>query len=53
VFLWDVRTGKEVLVRHAHAARVWALAFSPDGRRLASGGGDTAVRVHEVPAPPE
>lgn len=31
--------------------RIWALAFSPDGRTLAAGGVDTSIRL--VPMPPQ
>jgi WD40 repeat protein len=56
--LWEVATGKQVLAVAAHEkpkgqtaeARqdVFALALSPDGKRLASGGRDTAVKVWDV-----
>ncbi|MBI5830633.1 MAG: hypothetical protein HZB20_14085, partial [Chloroflexi bacterium] len=31
-----------------HTGGVWALSFSPDGRLLASGSADRAVRVWDV-----
>jgi WD40 repeat protein len=53
--LWEVASGKQVGVVQAHEKGrrqdgdqrkdVFALVFSPDGKRLASGGRDTAVKV--------
>ena len=36
------------LAWHAHVTNIFALAFSPDGRTLASGGWDNAVKLWEV-----
>jgi WD40 repeat protein len=46
--IFDARTGKVVhrLPGHAHVVR--ALAFSPDGKLLASGGGDGRLSVWDV-----
>jgi len=38
--LWDVKTGKPIRKLEGHAFRVWSMAFSPDGTRLVSGGGN-------------
>ena len=38
IHLWDAHTGTEHFTRIEHSSRITALAFSPDGRTLASGG---------------
>ncbi len=48
IILMDAQTGRILrrLPGHAHVVR--AVAFSPDGRLLASGGGDGVMVLHEV-----
>ena len=55
VRLWDVASGRQVLVLRGHDYAVECLAFSADGTRLASGGGTmeghhSAVKLWEAPA---
>jgi hypothetical protein len=45
VKVWDSATGKELLALKGHAGTVWAVAFSPDGLRLASAGLDQTVKI--------
>ena len=54
--LWDPKTGKALstlVAGHARSADIWvpqvlALAFSPDGTKLASGSKDTTVRLWDI-----
>jgi WD40 repeat protein len=48
ITLWDVMTGREVMQLDGHDDWVWSVAFSPDGKHLASGGGDGRVVVWDV-----
>jgi WD40 repeat protein/tRNA A-37 threonylcarbamoyl transferase component Bud32 len=43
--LSDAATGKELLALRGHAGGVFAVAFSPDGQRLATGSGDKSIKV--------
>ena len=46
--IWDVRTGQRLLKLDAHSGWVIAVAFSSDGRRLATGSADNTVRIREA-----
>lgn len=45
VKLWDARTGQELAMLKGHAARVYSVAFSSDGKTLASGSSDKTVKL--------
>jgi WD40 repeat protein/serine/threonine protein kinase len=45
---WDANTYKERHVLKGHVGYVWKVAFSPDGRYLASGSWDSTVKIWNV-----
>jgi WD40 repeat protein/serine/threonine protein kinase len=51
VRLWDVQTNHEPVKIRGHVGDVWCAAFSPDGRRLATGAGYKGrgeIRIREA-----
>ena len=46
--LWQVDTGKELRTCTGHEDRVFSVAFSPDGKILASGSGDRTIMLTPV-----
>ena len=45
VKVWDAKTGRQLHTLKGHAAPVVSLAFSPDGKRLASDSRDVTAGI--------
>ena len=49
IYVHDLATGDATFSANEHRGRVWDLAFTPDGRRLITGGDDYTARIWKLP----
>jgi len=43
--VWDAAHGGNAFIYRGHSGPVWTVAWSPDGKRIASGSADKTVQV--------
>lgn len=48
VRIWDASTWQEVRTLGRHAGSINGIAFSPDGRRIATASSDRTVKIHDA-----
>src|SRR5262249_17443932 len=48
VRVFDLATGRPIFTLRGHTSEVWAVTFTPDGRRIATSGLDRTIKLWEM-----
>ena len=46
--VWDVQTGQELMTLYGNTSNVFGVSFSPDGKHVATAGGDGTARIYTL-----
>jgi WD40 repeat protein len=46
--IWDVVSGRELMVLRGHQDAIWSVSFSPDGKRILTGSDDRTARLWDA-----
>jgi WD40 repeat protein len=46
--LWSLQSKNEIVTLRGHNSYIFAVAFSADGKHLASGSGDKSIKLWDV-----
>lgn len=46
--IWDLRTGRSIMILQGHVNAVTATAFSPSCYQIATGSSDNTLRIHDI-----